>query len=805
MGNEVMTGEYIGHYRLLRIAGKGGMGVVYEAWDTTLDRRVALKLLHPHLLSDPVRQRGFTSEARNAARIEHPNVVRIYRIEEIDGQTVIEMQYIHGQSLSALLHNSPFTACQALDVTRQVLGALACCHAQGLIHCDLKPSNLLVTLDGRVHLTDFGIARALSIPDETPSQPATTETLSGPLWGTPRYSPPEALEGETPTAFWDLYAAGVLLHEMLLGKPLFHASTPLALIKQILTQDVPSLAESAPGLPEPLCALAASLIARDPAERPASAQAALEQVDALCNSTQNEEETLKWVVQRDAARMPALVTPSAHPLPTATLLQQINRRWKWSAAGVFLLGVAIVLFVARTAMVPVPPGPIPQDKPAPFQGHQTISGDVVFFPASDRNHGCEPAWYCPSNRETQKPVILDVVPGSQSSNPRRFMARADGEIFFTASTPETGEELWFCSDTGHHEFKARIVKDIIPGSMGSEPEPILVHENLLFFWATTIQHGREVWCTNGNDAQTAMVADLFSGPQGSYPYGSSTAADRQGFYWVGLADGLRGKALFRYDFATASIHEVADVSEDCSSLIVFKDRLFFGQTDDAHGSELWVYDPEKTQPGPFADLQPGTAGSSPSQFFVWKDRLYFQARTRVSGSELWVTDGTPDGTVFLKDINPGTADGDPYGFVDGGSCFFFRAKDAPHGQEPWVSDGTPEGTQVLADVWPGPKGSVPYNMTAQKDLLFFSATDETHGEELFAATHDGTEWRSALLVDLMPGPENSAPHDMRWTTPSIATMVAQLPGHGECLVALEKTPDGLARTKVIPVLDLWKP
>jgi serine/threonine-protein kinase len=183
----------LGDYRVLHTVGSGGMGVVYAVWDTRLDRRVALKMVHRHLLANPDVTRRFLREARAAARVEHPNVVRVYRVEMIDGEPAIEMQYIEGTSLSSMLRAVPLPAGQAADLLHQVLSALAACHAQGIIHCDLKPSNLLLDADGTIFLTDFGISRALQLSN---GEQDGTSLTTGPGWGTPHYSPPEAWNGE---------------------------------------------------------------------------------------------------------------------------------------------------------------------------------------------------------------------------------------------------------------------------------------------------------------------------------------------------------------------------------------------------------------------------------------------------------------------------------------------------------------------------------------------------------------------------------------------------------------------------------
>ena len=795
MDGGLNTGELKGSYRLLRMIGSGGMGVVYEAWDTRLDRRVALKLLHPHLLADPARQRGFEREARIAARVEHPNVVRVYRIDHIDGQSAIEMQYIAGQPLSAVLRSGRLTPGQAIDVLEQLFGSLACCHEQGLVHCDIKPGNLLVTPEGQVYLTDFGIARALSMPDADNTS-APMDPPSGPLWGTPRYSPPEAWEGGVPTPQWDLYAAGVLFYELLTGEPLFQSQMPATLMREILNDKPPSLAAALPNLPPDLVNLVEALVAKDPALRPGSARVVLER---LATYPKGPDDTLMLAVQREASTVPFSINKTTTPL-SADFYPAPRRRLVAPLMGLAALGVAI-LIVSYIFW------------PVSFSRFSGSAGDVpkdhllatpwgtVFFSATDKTHGRELWAYSVETRKGQ--MVADLCPGPASSNPWRLFSRTNGDIVYSATTAENGDELWFCPSGSDGNYSTRLIKDIIPGPMGSEPEPIVAHENLVYFYATTLSAGRELWCTNASEAQTAMVADLFPGPQGSYANGARVTADDQGFYFVAFADAAKGAVLFRLDYASGIPREVADVNDDTAAMVVYKGSLFFTQKDDSHGAELWVHDPVANTTHLMIDIYPGTSSAAPGQFFVWKDRLFFQAKTEKYGQELWVTDGSAIGTTLVADLNPGPEGSDPYGFVDDGDYFYFRAGDDAHGREPWVSDGTAGGTHILADILPGRQGSSPYNMVSRGGGLLFSADDGVHGEELWSAMHVGTNWECALVEDLMPGPEKSEPHDLRLMSSVKALFVATLPERGRALLTLES--GGGNNYIVQPVLFLQQP
>lgn len=270
---EMDNGNLLGveRFRNPRLVGRGGMGEVYEVWDSRLDRRVAVKRIHPDALREGERTATVLREARAAAKVEHPNVVRVYGVENAGTELLIEMQFIEGHALSELLRGMPLSGELAADLLGQILEGLIACHARGVIHCDLKPANILVTADGTAYLSDFGIAHALRGAAEYAGD--FSQWMS--RWGTPRYSPPEAWRGETPTPSWDLYSAGVILWEALCGAVPFQGDTPVSLREEIFRGITSQVRAERDGLSEPLAALIDALVRVDPMERPGDANAAL--------------------------------------------------------------------------------------------------------------------------------------------------------------------------------------------------------------------------------------------------------------------------------------------------------------------------------------------------------------------------------------------------------------------------------------------------------------------------------------------------------------------------------------------------
>lgn len=182
----------VGKYRILRELGRGGMGVVYLAEDTRLQREVALKLLHPALTLDRGFVDRFATEARAIAALTHPGIVRVHAFEEVDGCHLIDMEYVDGRSLDQVIARGPVSGKDTLNIIARVLEALAACHARGMVHRDIKPSNILIGYDGRILLSDFGLAMSFALA-------STSGATSSCFIGTPKYAPPESWDRVLPS------------------------------------------------------------------------------------------------------------------------------------------------------------------------------------------------------------------------------------------------------------------------------------------------------------------------------------------------------------------------------------------------------------------------------------------------------------------------------------------------------------------------------------------------------------------------------------------------------------------------------
>jgi eukaryotic-like serine/threonine-protein kinase len=249
-----------GKYTLEREVGRGGMGIVFLARDVALDRPVALKLLPPYLASQSGFRDRFLSEARLAARLSHPNIVTIHAVEEHDDLVFFVMAYIRGETLTQRVERTgPLSAAEATRLLQEVAWGLGYAHANGVIHRDVKPDNVLIEQgSGRAMVADFGVAFAAD---------ANRLTAAGQLVGTPHYVSPEQASGDPVDARSDLYSLGMTAFFALTGRPAFDAASPIAVVTKHLTEAPPALESIRPDLPAPLVRAVARCLEKEPARR----------------------------------------------------------------------------------------------------------------------------------------------------------------------------------------------------------------------------------------------------------------------------------------------------------------------------------------------------------------------------------------------------------------------------------------------------------------------------------------------------------------------------------------------------------
>jgi len=326
-----------GRYEIRELVAMGGMATVYLAFDRRLEREVALKAMHQPLVDDAASREfvaRFRREAKSSARLTHPGIVHVYD-QGVDGElSYLTMEYVRGENLrSRIAHEGTLTVGEALALTDVILDALAAAHRLGLVHRDVKPENVLIDSDGRARITDFGLARAVN--ESTPLSEAV-------IMGSPGYLAPELLSFGESTPATDVYAAGVMLFEMVTGRHPFTGDSPIAIAARHVHEDIPTPSSFAPWLPTEFDDLVGALSARDPDERPADAAAAL----VLVRSTRilMDDPTLDKRADPPSGSVAISADPDAttvlpHPAAGATVALPIGigRRFEPVGAGTDLM------------------------------------------------------------------------------------------------------------------------------------------------------------------------------------------------------------------------------------------------------------------------------------------------------------------------------------------------------------------------------------------------------------------------------------------------------------------------------------
>ena len=253
-----------GRYELIKRIGSGGMSIVYKARDRALGRLVAIKVLHESLTSDDGFLKRFQQEAHSAANLTHPNIVTVHDIGQDGYKHYIVMEFVDGKTLKQVIKDANqdgrfMPASRALDLIIQVCHGIGYAHRASLVHCDVKPQNMLVTSDDRVKVADFGIARAVSS--------ATQQQIISQVWGTPQYFSPEQASGDVATPASDVYAIGIVLFEMLTGRLPFKAESHTAMALKHLQTPPPMVTEFNALVPQQLANIVNKVLSKEPAAR----------------------------------------------------------------------------------------------------------------------------------------------------------------------------------------------------------------------------------------------------------------------------------------------------------------------------------------------------------------------------------------------------------------------------------------------------------------------------------------------------------------------------------------------------------
>ncbi len=387
MGSPLSSGTQLGRYKILSQLGVGGMGEVYLAEDTKLNRKVAIKLLPAGSIESETANRRLLLEAQSAARLDHPNICGIIEVSEEDGRNFICMQYVEGETLEARMKRHPLELSETLAIAMQVADALAEAHARGIIHRDIKPSNIMVSARGAVKVMDFGLAKRIKQTDVVQSEAETEALLSSPgaLIGTLPYMSPEQVRGEALDGRSDIFSLAVVLYEMVTGQQPFASKSSAATASAILTLEPAPLARFSKDTPVELERIVSKALHKNPDERYQTAKDLLIDLRSLRDERQFQHRLERSVPpgsredasvaasdaktkadtaeQRGAATVvDARKTTAEEPTKSIAPIPgtNANRRLGLIVLGVLILGGAVGWFLWRRANIAWARAQVPQ-------------------------------------------------------------------------------------------------------------------------------------------------------------------------------------------------------------------------------------------------------------------------------------------------------------------------------------------------------------------------------------------------------------------------------------------------------------
>jgi serine/threonine-protein kinase len=347
-----MIGQTISHYTVLEKLGAGGMGEIYKAQDTRLNRFVAIKVLSSGASGDTERHRRFIQEAQAASALNHPNIITIYDVLSQDGMDLMVMEYIAGSTLDVLIPKEGMTVGNVLGCAVQMASALEAAHAAGIVHRDLKPGNVMVTATGLVKILDFGLAKltapTMMLEENDATLPLSAPmTVEGSILGTVSYMSPEQADARPVDARSDIFTFGVVLYEMLTGRKAFAAGSTVSTLSAILRDDPRPMGEIVEGVPAELDRIVHRAMQKDPAQRWQSMQEVRTELAAL------KQRADSAVLSRTAMAAAPQKVPKALALAAAgvLLLCALAGGWWWKHRVI----VSAPVPVTQAGQTPPPP------------------------------------------------------------------------------------------------------------------------------------------------------------------------------------------------------------------------------------------------------------------------------------------------------------------------------------------------------------------------------------------------------------------------------------------------------------------
>ncbi len=426
----LVAGARLAHYEIVSLLGAGGMGEVYRARDTKLQREVALKVLPPDTAADPERRQRFEREARAVAALNHPNIVTIHSVDDVDGRLFLTMELVDGQPLSELIRPGGLPLDQLLVIATPLADAVSAAHARGITHRDLKPANVMVTATRQVKVLDFGLAKLLDpsvVTDTMATEALQVITSQGTILGTIAYMAPEQAEGKPVDARSDIFSLGVMLYEMATGERPFKGDTSVSTLAAIMRDTPKSVTDVNPAIPKELGRVIRRALSKDPERRQQTGKDLRNELDEIRKELESGELSPSAAQAPARAAVPAATTPP--------------RRIPWAAVagGLVVVAAAGVVWSQRDS-----PSAALGTSGAPVIAtvmSLTSEAGVEFFPSLSPDG----KWFVYSSDELatgRADILLRAVGGQTVINLTKDSPADDSQPVFSPD----GERIAFRSD-----------------------------------------------------------------------------------------------------------------------------------------------------------------------------------------------------------------------------------------------------------------------------------------------------------------------------------------------------------------------
>lgn len=473
MTQSIKIGQTFGKYQIIESLGRGGMAEVYKAYQETLDRHVAIKVMHTFLAEDSDFLGRFKREARAMAALSHPHIVRVYDFEIQDDVYYIVMEYVSGGTLTKKLEELSakgqwLPLQETLKIILQVAEAMAYAHRQGMIHRDIKPSNIMLNEQGNAVLTDFGLAKILSGPTYT----ATNATI-----GTPAYMSPEQGMGETGDGRSDIYALSVLLFQMVTGRLPYQATTPLATLMKHISEPIPSPLKYNPNVPAGVQQIIQKGMAKEPEARYQTANDLIRDLQQAIRLAESD-------VTATLTVLPTVDLPTPGPTQLGPKPAPPKIPWLWVGVGgflvlLFLVGLGVIFSAGRGQATPTPESvvivePTATHSPSPTPTYSPEAATATLGPTATAIASPSPtATPTASHTPTLAPsptLLATCLDGVELVNTYTYQSPQ----FRAAPAGSTFPINWVLANRGNCQWPAGLQWIYVEGESFGQSEPIAV-------------------------------------------------------------------------------------------------------------------------------------------------------------------------------------------------------------------------------------------------------------------------------------------------------------------------------------------